>query len=147
MKRSERTALISKIVSDAPGKVFGLSYFCDIFAVCRSYISQAKAPFSSCGPTPSRDRTRTCCSARTTLMTLQRMPGKSRRLSGPSALCLSRRPIASSYRTSGRAGPRKMRYAACFLKASQRRASSALTTHALAPYRSLRTYIYVKAES
>lgn len=40
MKRSERTALISKIVSDAPGKVFGLSYFCDIFGTARSTVSE-----------------------------------------------------------------------------------------------------------
>lgn len=40
MKRSERTALISKVVSDAPGKTFALSHFCDMFNTARSTVSE-----------------------------------------------------------------------------------------------------------
>lgn len=40
MKRSERTSAIIKILSDAPGKVFGLQYFCDRFNIARSTVSE-----------------------------------------------------------------------------------------------------------
>ena len=40
MKRSERTAIISQILSSAPGKVINLSYFCDMFGTARSTVSE-----------------------------------------------------------------------------------------------------------
>ena len=40
MKRTERVSIIVKILSDTPGKVYPLQYFCDLFDMAKSSISE-----------------------------------------------------------------------------------------------------------
>ena len=40
MKRTERVSIIVKILSDIPGKVYPLQYFCDLFDMAKSSISE-----------------------------------------------------------------------------------------------------------
>ena len=40
MKRTERVSIIVKILSDTPGKVYPLQYFCDLFDMAKSSIAR-----------------------------------------------------------------------------------------------------------
>ena len=39
IRRNERMSAMMKILSDAPGKMFTLSYFCEMFGAAKSTIS------------------------------------------------------------------------------------------------------------
>lgn len=40
MKRTERVSIIVKILSDTPGKIYPLRYFCDLFDMAKSSVSE-----------------------------------------------------------------------------------------------------------
>ena len=40
MKRSQRVGAICQILTESPGKIFSLSYFCEKFSAAKSSISE-----------------------------------------------------------------------------------------------------------
>ena len=46
-KRNERLAVMTKILSDAPNRIFTLSFFCEMFGAAKSTVSEdASIPVS-----------------------------------------------------------------------------------------------------